>query len=75
MSMDVWKEPITPHMSRHDMHDAYCTPVKHVNRQAKDDMKTYQVFHRRHIHHIVYRESTGRVASSYLFGKTLVAFS
>ena len=57
------------------MNDAYCTHVKHVNRQVKHEMKTDQVFHRWHIHHIVYTESIGRVASSYLFGKILVAFS
>ena len=57
------------------MHDAYCTHVKHENRQVKHDMKTDQVFHRQLILLIDYAESTGRVASSYLFGKTLVAFS
>ena len=57
------------------MHDAYCSHVKHVNRQGKHDLKTDSVLHRRYIHHIVYTEATWRVASSCLFGKTLVAFS
>ncbi len=40
------------------MHDAYCSHVKHVNRQGKHDLKTDSVLHRRYIHHIVYTEAT-----------------
>ena len=75
MSMNVWLGPFIPYMSRHNMHNVHCTHVKHVKRQVKHEMKTDQVFHRQQIHHNVYTESTVKVASSYLFGKTLVAFS